>query len=76
MLDPVHDQHPVRQTGEGIVKDLVLEPQLRCLPVADVTSDAVHSDDFAVRVTHGVEALVDPDLGAVLAHELEIDGAP
>ena len=27
VLDPVHDQHPVRQLGEGIVKDLVLEPQ-------------------------------------------------
>ena len=62
MFDPVHDQHPVRQIGEGIVEDLVLEPQLRCFAVTDVTSDAVHSDDFPVRVKHAAEALVDPDL--------------
>ncbi len=56
------------------MEDLVFETQFRRLPVADVTSDAVHSDDFPICVKDRAEALVHPDLGAVLACELDIDG--
>ena len=75
VLDPVHDKHTVGQPGKGIVENLMLEAQLGHLAIGDVTGDAVHSDDLTVCVEHGAEALVDPDLGVVLANELEIDGS-
>ena len=56
------------------MKHFVLELQFRRLSLAYVTSDAVHADNFSRCATHGVEALVDPDLRAILAHELDIDG--
>jgi len=40
----------------------VLEAQFGRLPVADVTSDAIHSDDLPARATHDVEALADQSL--------------
>ncbi len=74
VLDPVEEQRPVGQSGEGVVEGLVAQLVLEGPPPGDV-ADGEH-DAVDVGVVEEVDAHdLGVDHGVIRSHQLGVDGA-
>ena len=69
-LQPIHEERPVGQAGQGIVIGQEVDLRLGCLPVGDVLSGPLKQHDLSRRIAHRPQIHHHPEPAAILPIEL------